>query len=159
MGEEEYERYKIGQAEAWLRHVLRLGNRCRALRAEIEAQRELASGLRGLDYSAPAVSASTTADTLPNAVSRLLDGIKDYCIELAGYVDEQEAAHKALKGLEDSREAECLTLYYLCGRKWSDVAKAMSYSVDTVMELRRSGLLHAYDVMPLEWRDPMHPAV
>ena len=156
---EEMERYKIGQAEAWLRHVLRLGNRCRALRAEIEAQRELASGLRGLDYSAPAVSASPTADTIPNAVSRLLDGIRDYCTELQEYASEQEAAHKALKGLEDAREAECLTLYYLCGRKWSEVARSMDYSVDTVMELRRSGLLHAYDVMPLEWRDPMHPAV
>lgn len=156
---EEYERYKIGQAEAWLRHVLRLGNRCRALRAEIEAQRELASGLRGLDYSSPAVSASPTADTVPNAVSRLLDGIQDYCTELAGYVGEQEAAHKALQRLEDAREAECLTLYYICGYKWSAVAKSMSYSYESVMALRRSGLLHAYDVMPLEWRDPMHPAV
>lgn len=156
---EEFERYRAEQAEAWLRHVLRLGNRCRALRAEIEAQRELAGGLRGLDYSSPAVSASPTQDSIPNAVSRLLDGIQEYCTELAGYVSEQEAAHKALQRLEDAREAECLTLYYICGKKWSEVAKAMSYSLDTVMSIRRSALLHAYDVMPLDRRDPMHPAL
>lgn len=156
---DEYERYKRAQAERWLKHVLKLGDRCRALKLEIDEQRKLASGLSGIDYSSPAVRSGKTQDAVPDAVSRLLDSIRDYCTELASYVGEQKDAHDALSKMADAVEAECLTRRYVLGQPWERACVDMRYSYDGMMSLRRRALLHAYEVMPLEWRDPMHPAV
>ena len=50
MAETEYERYKYDQARAYLEHVRSLSCRTQALRAEVEAQRELADGVRAMRY-------------------------------------------------------------------------------------------------------------
>lgn len=156
---EEYDRYKRAQAARWLEHVRRLGGKCRALQREVEGQRELASGVKGLDYSAPAVSASSSPDGIPNAVALLLDTIEDYCTELAGYVAEQKAAHDALNAMSDELGAEALKRHYLCGQSWESCCVDMGYSWDGMMKLRRRALLSAYEAMPTEWRDPTHQAV
>lgn len=156
---EEYDRYKRAQASRWLEHVRRLGGKCRALQREVEEQRALASGLKGLDYSAPVVRSSASADGTPEAVIRLLDVIEEYCTELAGYVDEQHAAHAALNDMSDELGAEALKRHYLCGQSWESCCVAMGYTWDGMMSLRRRAVLELYDHMPAEWRDPAHQAV
>ena len=156
---EEYDRYKRAQAARWLEHVRCLGGKCRALQREVEEQRELAAGVKGLDYSAPSVSASSSPDGIPNAVALLLETIDDYCTELAGYVAEQKAAHDALNAMSDELGAEALKRHYLCGQSWESCCVYMGYSWDGMMKLRRRALLSAYEVMPPEWRDPAHQAV
>lgn len=156
---EEYDRYKRAQAARWLEHVRRLGGKCRALQREVEEQRELASGLKGLDYSAPAVSASSSPDGIPNAVALLLEAIEDYCTELAGYVAEQKAAHDALNSMSDELGAEALKRHYLCGQSWESCCVDMGYSWDGMMSLRKRAVLELYDHIPTEWRDPLHQAV
>lgn len=156
---EEYDRYKRAQAARWLEHVRRLGGKCRSLQREVEEQRELASGVKGLDYSAPAVSASSSPDGIPNAVALLLETIEDYCTELAGYVAEQKAAHDALNAMSDELGAEALKRHYLCGQSWESCCVEMGYSWDGMMSLRKRAVLELYDHIPMEWRDPLHQAV
>lgn len=156
---EEYDRYKRAQASRWLEHVRRLGGKCRALQREVEEQRALASGLKGLDYSAPVVRSSASADGTPEAVIRLLDVIEEYCTELEGYVDEQHAAHAALNDMPDELGAEALKRHYLCGQSWESCCVAMGYTWDGMMSLRKRAVLELYDHMPAEWRDPAHQAV
>lgn len=156
---DEYDAYKRAQATRWLEHVRRLGGKCRALQREVEEHRELASGLKGLDYSAPAVSASSSPDGIPNAVALLLETIEDYCTELAGYVAEQKAAHDALNSMSDELGAEALKRHYLCGQSWESCCVDMGYSWQGMMSLRKRALAMAYDVMPTERRDPMQPAI
>lgn len=156
---DEYDRYKRAQAARWLEHVRKLGARCRALQAEIESQRELASGLRGMDYSAPAVSSSPSADAVPNAVVKLQSMISDYCTELSGYIDEQRRAHVTIGMMDNAEQAEALKRHYLMGQRWEECCVAMGYSWDGMKTLRYRGLLSVYPLMPLEWRDPAHQAM
>lgn len=156
---EEYDRYKRAQAARWLEHVRKLGTKCRSLQAEIDGQREMASGLSGMDYSAPAVKSSPTPDAVPNAVIRLQRLISDYCTELVGYVDEQRRAHDALSRIENAEQAEALKRHYLLGQRWEECCVAMGYSCEGMKSLRYRGLLAVYGVMPQEWRDPVHRAV
>ena len=156
---DEYDRYKRAQAARWLEHVRRLGGKCRALQREVEEQRALASGLKGIDYSAPVVRSSASADGTPEAVIRLLGVIEDYCTELAGYVAEQKAAHDALNAMSDELGAEALKRHYLCGQSWESCCVEMGYSWDGMMSLRKRAVLELYDHIPMEWRDPMHQAV
>ena len=66
---EEYERYRRSQAARWLEHVRGLGNRIRTLQAEIEAQRDIASGVQAVRYdgapSRRATSRSSARRTRP----------------------------------------------------------------------------------------------
>ena len=156
---EEYDRYKRAQASRWLEHVRRLGGKCRALQREVEEQRALASGLKGLDYSAPVVRSSASADGTPEAVIRLFDVIEEYCTELADYVEEQHAAHAALNDMSDELGAEALKRHYLCGQSWESCCVDMGYSWDGMMSLRKRAVLELYDHIPTEWRDPLHQAV
>lgn len=156
---DEYDAYKRAQATRWLEHVRRLGGRCLALQAEIEEQRALASGLTGIDYGRDLVQSSPTADALPNAVSRLIDLIRDYCAELAEYVDEQRQAHAAINSVPDETCAEALSRHYLAGETWEQCCVSMGYTWDGMMKLRRRAVLMAYDAMPTAWRDPMPPAL
>lgn len=155
---EEYEQYRRAQAARWLEHVMSLGSRVRALRAEIEEQRSVASGLKAIVYDGMPRQACAYGDAIPDAVIRIQELIRDYCSELDGYVDEQRAAHEVLAKLTDRAAAEALTKHYLLGKRWELCCVEMGYSYDGMKSLRRRGLLEAYAHMPLEWRDPMHPA-
>lgn len=156
---EEFDKYKRRQAAAWLESVAKLREHCAALQTEIDDVRQSASGLSGMDYSAPAVSKSPSADSIPNAVVRIQSLISDYCTELASSLEERKKAHDALARMEDKAHASALRRHYLAGQPWELVCVEMGYSWDGMMKLRRRALVEAYDVMPVDRRDPMHPAV
>lgn len=156
---EEYERYCRAQAARWLEHVMSLGTRVRALQAEIDAQRELASGVKGMSYDGMPGPKTAYGDALPDAVARIEDMVACYCTELAGYVDEQREAHAALAGMEDEACRSAITRHYLACESWERVCVEMGYTWDGLMKLRRRAMLDAYEVMPIRWRDPIHRAV
>lgn len=153
----ELERWKTEQAAQWLEAVKRSANREEAANALMERAKSRVDGIQAAGFARGRSNPSD--DAIANALSRLQEAVLAYSAEAVECLEFQREARDALNRLEDAREAECLTLYYLCGKRWSDVAKAMSYSMDTVMALRRSGLLHAYDVMPHRYRDPLPPAL
>ena len=142
MAETEFERYKYDQARAYLEHVRALSCRAQALRAEVEAQRELADGVRAMRYGEGGG-----------------DGVEGYCSELAGYVAEQDRAHACVRLMERPEHVQAITGRYLLGRSWERVCVDMGYTWDGMMKLRRRAVTEFYDVMPTEWRYPRHPAL
>lgn len=157
MAESEIERYKYDQARAYLEHVRALSCRTKALRAEVEAQRELADGVRAMRYGAGAVP--TRPDRTADAVARLQELVEGYCAELAEYVEEQDRAHVCVRLMERPEHVQAITGRYLLGRSWERVCVDMGYTWDGMMKLRRRAVTEFYDVMPTEWRDPRHPAL
>lgn len=155
---EEYERYKYDQARAYLEHVRALSCRTQALRAEVEAQRELADGVRAMRYGEGGGGGAET-DRMAETVARLQDLVRGYCAELSAYVSEQQAAHERVGLMDRPEHAQAITGYYLLGRTWERVCVDMGYTWDGMMKLRRRAVAEFYDVMPPEWRDPRHPAV
>lgn len=156
---EEYERYKRAQAARWLEHVRRLGGKCRALQAQIEEERSIATGLQGIDYSAVSFAATPTADAIPNAVAKIQDLVRAYCEELSSCASERKEAHDALNAMDDELCAEALRRHYLASQPWEQCCVEMGYSYDGMMSLRKRALSAAYDRMPHRWRDPSHAAV
>lgn len=156
---EELQRYRIEQADAWLSKARKLVGYERAMRKAADAQYELADGLRGIDYARDHVSTSPISDAIPNAVAvhvdvgGSLDAIADNAKERI------EEAARALDSMDDPTEAAALTLYYIACHKWEEVCVELSYSWDGMMTMRRRALLHAYDVMPHSERDPMPSAI
>ena len=157
---DELERYRIEQAEAWLEGVRKAVGYAARLEESAAAQYALADGLRGIDYSRDMVSASPTPDAIPDAVARHME-LGDGFAEIADSAKRRalDAAERIAR-LPDATEAACLHLYYVDALDtWEHVCVRMFYSYDGMMKLRRRAVLHAYDVMPHTERDPRPPAV
>ena len=77
MAETEFERYKYDQARAYLEHVRALSCRAQALRAEVEAQRELADGVRAMRYGEGGGDCAG-ADRMADTVARLQELVEGY---------------------------------------------------------------------------------
>lgn len=158
MAETEFERYKYDQARAYLEHVRALSCRAQALRAEVEAQRELADGVRAMRYGEGGGDGAG-ADRMADTVARLQDLVEGYCSELAGYVAEQDRAHACVRLMERPEHVQAITGRYLLGRPWERVCADMGYTWNGMMKLQRRAVTEFFDVMPTEWRDPRHPAL
>lgn len=156
---EEYDRYKRAQAARWLESVGKLRGECDSLEDSIQELHDRAAGLKGMDYSAPAVSSSTSPDALPNAVIRVQDMVSELCARLGELMEEQRAAEEALACMQDVAGREALRRHYLNGQTWEGTCVAMAYTYDGMMTLRKRALAELYDHMPAKRRDPMHPAI
>ena len=157
--DEELQRYRIEQAEAWLSKVRKLVAYEKSMRRAAETQFELADGLKGVDYSHEQVSSSPTADAIPNAVIAHEEAAASL-VEIAESAKERIAqAAEAIDRMDDPTEAAALTLYYIACMKWEAVCVEMNYTWDGMMTLRRRALSHVYDVMPHSERDAVPPAI
>lgn len=151
---DEYAEWKAEQAAVWLRYVRELKHTISRIEDEIEVQRSLALP-SGIDYSKPVVMTSPSADAIPNAVARLDEMIGEYMTELAGYVDELDAARRCVAMLADSKHRNVVTYYYLLGYPWLIVGEKMGYAPDYCRRVRDAALPLVYDVMPREWKRPI----
>jgi len=156
----EYEQYCIEQAETWLVKVRKLVGYATKLGESAAAQLARADNLRGIDYSAVRVQTSPSADAIPNAIimhEEMGASFKELAETATARVKE---ASSALACMDDPVEAMCLQLYYVeAYATWEHVCVAMDYSYDGMMKLRRRAMLHAYEVMPHQERDPQHRAI
>ncbi len=147
----EWEKFKAEQAAAWLEHVRELALDVAKTQDRVDVLRSMALP-SGIDYSAPMVSTSPTADQIPNAVAKLVDAMGEYCADLAAYVDESHDAAERLKMLEDGRHRLIIMLYYVNGKTWGQVGKAANYAPDYCRHIRDEALPLVYNVMPKEWK-------
>lgn len=154
----EFEKYRRGQARAWLEHVRGLRRKAEALRDAAEEQRAALAGLRGIDYSSPA-RREPSPDGIPNAVAAVEKSVDAYLAALAEFTDEQREARMALSRLPRAEHFELLSLRYCDGLEWEGVCERMGYTYDGLMKMHRSALCAAYGVMPARCRDPRHPAL
>ena len=155
---EEYDRYRYEKAREWLEHVRDLGVEANRIQGLVESERAMLDGVRGIDYTVEHVSGTRDVPDLADLVDRLFAHIREYTASLSAYTDERMKAARALDGLDNAKERQVLTMYYLLGRTWGEAADEMDYSVQRVMQIRKDAVLHAFDIMPHAWRDPVHPA-
>lgn len=157
--DEEYERYRMEQAHAYLERIRKMGEDCAGLRAQIDDAYYRAEGVRGIDYSKDMVSSSIYVDVIPDAVARLQEQIRDYVVALAAYEDERHEASGSLMRMGDQTEARVLRYRYLLGREWKDIWSEMGYSKQGMMKLRARALSDYWEVMPRVERDTIPRAI
>ena len=158
--DEELQRYRTDQAEAWLMKVRKAVGYAKALEESAAYHFAAADNLKSMDYSAIRVTTSPTPDQIPNAVIAHIEAGKALG-EVAASASERIAqAARALSQMDDATEAMCLQLYYVDALEtWEHVCVRMHYTYDGMMKLRRRALLHAYDVMPHVERDAIPTAL
>lgn len=156
--DEEYERYRREQASGYLSEVRDAKRHIDAMSAEVDELREMAGGLKGIDYSRDIVSASPSADAVPDAVARIIEVVE----QRAGYIREYalmvEQCARALDGL-GGVEADILRYRYVCDWRWEQIAARTHYSEQWLYELHNRALCSFYDYMPASGRDPIQRAV
>lgn len=156
---EEWDNYRRSQSRAYLEGVRDLGLKVEAVQAEAERIRDMVGGLRGLDYSQPKVRVSPVGDdSMVNAVAAVQEVTKAYCTDLAAYLEAYQEARACLDRM-GGKGAAVLRLHYLANEKWAGVAEKLGYgSAETAKKAGKAALAAFYDYVPLQYRDPLHPA-
>ena len=128
------------------------------MNAEVDELREMASGLRGIDYSKDIVATSPSADAIPDAVARILEIIEQRAEYIRDYACMVEQCVQALDKL-GGVESDILRYRYVCDWRWEQIAARTHYSEQWLYELHNRALCSFYDCMPASGRDPIHRAI
>lgn len=130
---------------AWLSDVRRMERNVRDLEHRIADARARVTGLRGIDYSHMG-GGGVGHDSMQDGIA----AIEELCAEWS------ECAAHAAEAIADAYAVmdACSTPGYavmrhcLLGEKWSDVARAVGYSVQSVYIMRDNGYAEVYAMMP-----------
>ena len=141
------------QARAWLEHVRGLKVAEERAARLMELMEGIAEGAKGIDYTREKVSGSQAKGMLEESIARIEEQRASFEASSVAYRAEANAAMDRLSSLDDPDEYEALAHHYCGGLEWSEVASLMHFSEARIYEIRRAGVLHAYDVMPDEWRE------
>lgn len=144
------------QASRWLEHVRGLARRLETIEGEAEAARELADGLRSALIDGMPKAPGHGSDKVSEAVARMnaaQAALEDAAVEL---MDARRDARERLARLEDADHEAVLVGRYVNGWSWKRCCDELSYSWSGLMDLRRRALAEAWNIMPLEWREPSH---
>ena len=154
----DWQRYEREQASAYLKRVRDARRHIAALNAEVDEVRNLASGLKGIDYSRDAVSTSPNDDAMPNAVSKLLDLIAERVALVDSYVRMMDECGAALASLNGTY-SDILRYRYMCDYPWERIAIETHYTEAYLYELHGQALSAFYPHMPERERDPLPRAI
>ena len=155
---DEITRYRAGRVAAWLRHVVSLESKIKALASEVAAQTMLAEGVRSVALDGMP-RGSGGGDALANAIARIDDMREELAAELEGYRRERAEAVRILLGIDDEARFKAVMLRHVERLRWSEVAFRMGYGESRARELCDEGLASLWYAIPHEWRDPDHSAI
>lgn len=145
--------FKVYAAKRYMAHIRTIKNTLRQLQEEVEALRADLTGLHAVTYSDMPGSPNAYGDAIPDGVARLESKIREYCTELAEWIDVEYEAHTAIKQIGDGRYRELLWSHYVSQKSWEQIAVDMHYSYEYVRkELFEASLEALYHVMPEQWR-------
>ena len=152
---DEWQQYCYEQAKAWLEHIAKL--KYAVMSSEDMVEMFSAYHLKALDYQKEYVSGSKE-NRLEEVIDNLEKAKRQWEANLVAFQEESTRAAEIIKQLEDETESCALLLHYVDTKTWEQVCVIMNYSYDGIMDLRKRAVLHVYDLLPLEWRDPRHTA-
>lgn len=146
---DEYKRWCAEQAARYLEDVRGKAIRVKSLTLAIEAQRDIAEGMRGIDYSRDIVQTSPTDAALPNAIHKLDQLIAEKESTRDDYAADLNAAYRAIDKMPTAANAAALEMHYLAGESWTTCAKELGYTKPGMMDLRLRALVEFYECMPI----------
>lgn len=118
----------------------------------MDALTALESVLPGGLAAAESVRATKSTDALERSVIKVLETMDRYRESLKEFSDLQASARKVVDSLDDPRHRAVLTMYYMNGRTWAEVAESIGYVEKYCMQLRDDAMVEAWEHLPKEWR-------
>lgn len=101
---------------------------------QVQRLRELACHTTGA-YGGETVSHSRNVDTLPNAVSRIMEAEERMNAEIDRLLAVKEQVQAVIDQVEDAEQRVLLEYRYLSFQAWNDIAVEMGYSLRWVYKL------------------------
>lgn len=163
MATDEYDRYRAGKAEHYLRDVQRaLNNEAKAKRRYYEALRSLGEP-SGISYEGKDLPGSPNAygDAIPDGIAEADEELR-YALELHKECNAMKAeCQRAFDAMDNPAYSNILELYYLRGSDttWQQVASEVKRSDSWCRNNKTAALCDLYNTMPHRYRDPRHQAV
>ena len=151
-------RWKSEVSERYLEPLRSDGRKLRRMKAEIAEQRDMLSGLRGIDYTRPFVDVSAYGGAVHDAAARMVEMESAYEDALAN-LDMRRAEARACLDEMGGTEADLLRLYYVSALPWICVAEAMNLAEGTCKNMKRRALAVFFDYLPRSERPPEQHAV
>lgn len=150
MAVDEVSRWHADQARAYMEHV-------RSVCVSVECRREEIARLKSKQLPSAIVCTegmpgSVYGDAVPDGVIALQEAIREYCADLAAFVDEMKRAHDAISRVDCVERREMLRLRYLCGYSLRQACEALGYTYSGGKDLCINALADLWEHMPVEWR-------
>jgi DNA-directed RNA polymerase specialized sigma24 family protein len=124
--------------------------RARTLDGEIEAKREhlarLRSQLTGRAQVITGMPGGGRADWT-DTVARAVELERELIASIDGMLALRREISQMIARVPDGRHRQLLELRYLCGKKWEEVAEAMSYDVRWIYQLHEDALAEVEKLM------------
>ena len=156
--DEETIKWKSEFAEAYLEPLRTDGRKLRRMKAELIEQRDILSGLRGIDYTQPFVDVAAYNDAVHDAVARIMEMESAYEDAIANLDGRRAEARTRLDEMPGT-EADLLRLYYVSALPWALVGEALNLAEGTCRNMRRGALAAFYDHLPRTERPPEQHAI
>lgn len=124
-------------AKEYLRQVYKLDRRIRITIGKAEKLRAM------LEYSPPSAEGTgggSTADRMPDMISKIMEYERKADELRAKYIDIFLEVEKVILTVKDSSEREVLERRYLLFQKWDQIADEMSYTERRVYQLHGNAL-------------------
>lgn len=117
----------MSDAESYLNNIRELNVLLKMKELERERLEADICSLSAIDYSKSKISGGQSAD-LSNKIARLDELIRDVDAEWDKLIDRREEAKTILQAMDDEKQRQLLTLYYVRDAGVEDIAAAMSLS-------------------------------
>lgn len=149
--------YKRAQARRWLDFVKQTSVRLDATFSALEEERDRAMRIKGVAYDKE-IAGQTPFDTVADAVIKISSICGRFFDDAERYMSIIDDAFTRFEKLDAKYQAILASRY--CERlPWSNICSRIGYTRDGAMKLHAAAVLAAYDVMPIEYRDPIYQAV
>lgn len=161
----EIEKAKLDCADAWLRKVRGAASRMRAISELIADEGRTCDNLRAQRYDAPRKASMVHGDdAMFAAMQQCMERLQRSVAELGECSEEWQALETGAKAAFLKLECnpcacEIMTYRWLMGWPWWKIAREVGYSESRVKHIAHDARLECHDLMPIEYRLPVHAAM
>lgn len=143
----EFEKWKVLEAQSYLKSVSGAQKRIRSLAETIaEIYLDIAN-IKAIDYSFDRTDGGATSDALVSLLSDKDERMKE-CQRQAHELEcKVRRALYVFERMEDQTHASILESHYVNGKTWEETAEMTGYSIQSIHKMRETALLGFYEVM------------
>lgn len=128
------------RAKTYLRQVNNLSFKISAKQKELDGLRQRMSGVGGMDYDKPKVKTSHSADMMGDRIIKYMELEEEIRSMIDELVTKRDLITNQIFALSDPRYVRVLTLRYVDGKQFQDIADEMNYTFRHIINLHNAAL-------------------
>lgn len=123
----------------YMHEIRQVRRKIKLLQEQIDRDRALAEGVKGISYDKDPVQTSPVQDRMTDIIAKIIETTDDLKEEIYRLQLMEEECVGLLSQLNDEHE-RALSLHYLDGKSWAKVAEALDYERTAIYDLKDRAL-------------------